>query len=89
MASTKIIRVSVTANEKKQLLKHAKSLNASVSEYLRKCALSQKTSLDEELLEGLINLMNRSTTSACNAIDDALAYVEESNRRIEKMERVS
>lgn len=88
MASSMIIKVSVTPKEKMQLLKLAKSTNTTVSEYLRKCALSNKATSDEYLLEMLINLMNKNTTSASDAIDDALMFVEESNKRIEIMESI-
>jgi hypothetical protein len=88
MASSTIIKVPVTSKEKSQLLKLAKSANTSVSEYLRKCALSNKATSDEYLPEMLIKQMNKSTISANDAIDDALAYVEESNKRIEMMENV-
>lgn len=48
----------------------------------------QKTSAeDEKLLLGLIDQMNKSTERASKAIDDLLAYVAESNRRIEAMNR--
>jgi hypothetical protein len=88
MASSTIIKVPVTSKEKLQLLKLAKSANTSVSEYLRKCAFSNKATSDEYLPEMLINQMNKSTISANDAIDDALAYVEESNKRIEMIENV-
>jgi hypothetical protein len=88
MASSKIIKVSVTPKEKMHLLKLAKSANTSASEYLRKGALSNKATSDEYQLEVLINQMNKSTLSASDAIDDALMFVEESNKRIEIMESI-
>jgi len=88
MASSTIIKISVTPKEKMQLLKLAKLANTSVSEYLRMYALSNKATSDEYQLEMLINQMNKSTSSASDAIDDALMFVEESNKRIEMMEKV-
>ena len=50
-------------------------------------ALRASSAEDEKLLLGMIDRMNKSTERAGKTIDDLLAYVEESNRRIEAMER--
>ena len=41
---------------------------------------------EAELLDGMIDQMNQSTARACKAIDEALAFVAASNRRIDRME---
>jgi hypothetical protein len=43
-------------------------------------------SREAELLDGMIVHLNQSTTRACTAIDEALAFVAASNRRIDRME---
>lgn len=44
------------------------------------------TTEDEQLLEGLIEQLAKSTAQASTAIDDALGFVEASNERIAAME---
>ena len=41
---------------------------------------------DETILEAMINQANKTTEPANHGVDEALAYVEESNRRIASME---
>ena len=41
---------------------------------------------DETILEAMINQANKTTEQASHGVDEALAYVEESNRRIASME---
>ena len=41
---------------------------------------------DDQVLEGMIEQMAKTTALANAAIDDALAFVEASNRRIEALE---
>ena len=40
----------------------------------------------KETLSSLLDQMNAATSNACKSIDDAIEYVELSNKRIEKME---
>lgn len=42
---------------------------------------------DDKLLEGMIDQMNKTTAQASAAIDEALAFVDASNKRIATMER--
>ena len=49
-------------------------------------AASFRPSEDEQLLEGMIVQMLKTTAQASAAIDDALAFVEASNKRISAME---
>ena len=42
---------------------------------------------DDKVLEEMIESLNRTTARASAAIDDALAFVEKSNRRIARMEQ--
>ncbi|SRR6266513_474530 len=87
--TTERIPVLVTRREKAEIAKMAKANGLSMGEVLRRGARALRASSadDEKLLLGMIDQMNKSTERAGKAIDDLLAYVELSNRRIEAMER--
>jgi hypothetical protein len=79
--------VLVTSAEKIQIAKMAKDAGLSMGEYFRRAATAFCPSEDEKLLEGMIDQMNKTTAQASAAIDDALAFVEASNKRMAAMER--
>jgi hypothetical protein len=79
--------VLVTPAEKKQIAKMAKDAGLSMGEFFRRAATAFRPSDDEKLLEGMIDQMNKTTAQASAAIEDALAFVEASNKRIDAMER--
>jgi hypothetical protein len=80
------IPVLVTAAEKGQIAQMAKDAGLSMGELLRRGALSFRSVEDDKLLEGMIYQMNKTTAQASAAIDEALAFVEASNKRIAQME---
>ena len=84
--ATQRIPVLVTPAEKKQIARMAKDAGLSMGEYFRRAATAFLPSEDEKLLEGMIEQMNKTTAQANAAIDDALAFVEASNKRIAAME---
>ena len=85
--ATERIPVLVTAAEKGRIASMAKDAGLSMGEFLRRAAASFKPSEDEQLLEGMIVQMNKTTAQASAAIDRALAEVDASNKRIAAMER--
>jgi chromosomal replication initiation ATPase DnaA len=85
-AANERIPVLVTAGEKIRIAEMAKAQGMSMGEFLRRAAAAYRPSGDEEVLEGMIVQMLETTRQAERAIDDALAYVEASNRRIAEME---
>lgn len=85
--ATERIPVLVTATEKGQIAKMAKSQGLSMGEFLRRAAASYRPNEEDKLLEGMIDQMNKTTAQASAAIDEALAFVDESNKRIAAMER--
>jgi hypothetical protein len=87
IAATDRIPVLVTKPEKARFAKMARAAGVSVGEFFRRAADAYNPSEDERLLEGMIDQMNKTTAQASAAIDDALAFVEASNKRIEAMER--
>jgi len=84
--ATQRIPVLVTPAEKGRIAKMAKSSGLSMGEFLRRAATSFNSTEDEKILDGMINQMNKTTSQASAAIDRALAFIEESDQRIAKME---
>lgn len=85
-AANERIPVLVTAGEKIRIAEMAKAAGMSMGEFLRRAAAAYRPSVDDEVLEGMLAQMLKTTRQAEQAIDDALAYVEASNRRIAAME---
>jgi len=85
--ATERIPVLVTPMEKGRIAKLAKAAGVSMGEFLRRAATSYRSSEDDEVLLGMIDQMNKTTARTSAAIDDALTFVETSNKRIAAMER--
>lgn len=85
--ATERIPVLVTPMEKGQIARMAKAAGVSMGEFLRRAATSYRPSEDDEVLLAMIDQMNKTTARARAAIDDALTFVEASNKRIAAMER--
>lgn len=84
--ATERIPVLVTVQEKAVIAKMAKESDLSMGEFLRRAAATFRPDEDNKILEGMINQMIKSTAQANAAIDDALKFVEDSNKRIASME---
>ena len=84
--ATERIPVLVTAREKARMAKMAKDAGLSMGEFLRRAAASFRPAEDDKVLQGMILQMVKSTKQASDAIDDALSFVEASNRRIAALE---
>jgi hypothetical protein len=87
--ATERIPVLVTAAEKGFIAKMAKDAGLSMGEFLRRAASSYRSSEEDQALAGMIDQMNKTTAQAGAAIDEALVFVEASNKRIAAMERKS
>jgi hypothetical protein len=86
VTATERIPVLVTSSEKSRIAKMAKDAGLSMGEFLRRAAASFSPSQDDAAMEGMIDQMVKTTRAANRALDDALAYVEQSNKRINAME---
>ena len=80
--ATERIVVQVTAVQKRAIASTAKRLGLNVSELMRQAAQGFTPSEDEQDMHALIARVNASTNEANDALDDALAFVAESNKRI-------
>ena len=80
------IPVLVTPAEKKKISTQAKTAGLSMGEFLRRAAVSFRPSEDDRMLDAMIGQMVKATARASTAIDDALAFVAASNKRIRALE---
>jgi hypothetical protein len=76
----------MTPAEKKRVMSKAKKAGITTAEYMRRAAATYRPTDDDKTLGIMIDAMNKATVSAERAIDDALAFVAASNKRIRAME---
>lgn len=81
------IVVQVTTVQKRAIANTAKRLGLNVSELMRQAAQGFTPPEDEQEILALVERVNASTKEASQALDDALSFVEESNKRIEALAR--
>lgn len=85
--ATERIVVQVTPTQKKAISSTAKRLGLNVSELMRQAAQGFQPKSDDVDLDALIERINQSTREANAALDDAFAFVHESNKRIEALSK--
>jgi hypothetical protein len=85
-AAVERIVVQVTSDEKKAIAVKAKRLGLPISELMRRGASSHRSSSADEELAAMADAAKGAAERAGAAIDDALAYIEKSNRRIASLE---
>ncbi len=81
------IVVQATAQDKKAITAKAKKLGLPISELMRRGAFDYESAESDKELEALADAARSSSERAGAAIDDALSYIEESNKRIAAMEK--
>ena len=84
-AANERIVVQVTTSQKQAIATTAKRLGLNVSELMRQAAQGFTPSDDEQDLLALIERVNASSKEANTALDDALSYIADSNKRIAAM----
>jgi phosphate uptake regulator len=85
--ATERIVVQVTPAQKKAINSTAKRLGLNVSELMRQAVKGFQTKSDNDDLEALIERVNLSSKEASDALDDALAFVRKSNKRLAAMNK--
>jgi len=80
------IVVQTTPQDKKAIADKARRLAMPVSELMRRGAFAYDADAHEAELLALAEVAQAAAERAGAAIDDALAYIEASNRRIAEME---
>lgn len=84
-AATARIVVQATPAEKRALVAKAKALAIPIAELMRRGA-RQYQLVDDKDLEMLAEAARDAAERSAKTIDDALAYIEASNKRIAKLE---
>jgi hypothetical protein len=85
-AATERVPVLMTPAEKKRLVAKAVKAGMKMSEFMREAAAAYQPGEEDEALGAMIEQMNIATDSTGEAIDRAIEFVSESNKRIEQME---
>ena len=86
MAADERIVVQATAQEKKAIAAKAKRLGLPISELMRRGATAYQAAGVDEELGALADAAKVAAERAASSIDDALKFVEASNKRIAAME---
>lgn len=84
--ATHRVPVLMTSAEKRRISLQAQRAGVSMGEFLRRAAAAFSPDDDDAALTALLARVEKSTAAASAAIDDALAHVDASNRRIALME---
>jgi phosphate uptake regulator len=85
--ATERIVVQVTPTQKKAISSTARRLGLNVSELMRQAAQGFQPKSDDADMDALIERVNQSTREANAALDEAFSFVQESNRRIEALNK--
>jgi hypothetical protein len=80
------IVVQATAQDKKAIAAKAKKLDIPISELMRRGAFAYQSGESDAELGALAETAKNAADRAGAAIDDALSFIEASNRRIAAME---
>lgn len=85
-AAVERIVVQATAQEKEAIAEKARKLGIPISELMRRGATAYESSESDEELAALADAAKAAADRAGDSIDDALAFIEASNKRIAAME---
>ena len=86
-AATERIVVQATAQDKKAIAAKAKRLDLPMSELMRRGAFAYQSSQADADLAALADAAKAAAERATASIDDALDFIEASNRRIAAMDK--
>ena len=85
-AAIERIVVQATPTEKKAISAKAKKLGLPVSELMRRGAASYNSEKEDEEMGALADAAMAAANRASDSIDEVMAFVEASNKRIDAME---
>jgi len=85
-AAIERIVVQATSREKKAIAAKAKKLGLPISELMRRGATAYESAEADEELGALADAAKTAADRASDSIDDALAFIGASNKRIAAME---
>ena len=81
------IVVQTSASDKKRLVAKAEKLGISVAELMRRGAAEYTDDADNKALAALADEARKAAEQAMASIDDALDFIDKSNREIAAMEK--
>lgn len=84
--ATERLPVLVTREQKATIAKRAKAAKLTMGEFIRRAAEAYSPEADDAALDGLLEQVRKTTAEAGKALDEALAAVAQSQKRIEQME---
>ncbi len=85
-AAVERIVVQTTAGDKQAIVAKAKGLNLPISELMRRGAFAYQPGDSDAALGDLADAAKNAADQAGASIDDALSFIDASNRRIARME---
>jgi hypothetical protein len=85
--ATERVTVLMSPAEKALFADRARQAGLSLGEFFRRAAATYQVAEDDDLLEGLLAQMQKTTLQAEAAIEAALDFVAASNQRIAVIER--
>lgn len=85
MGASDTILVRISSEDKQALTSLARELGISVSELMREGALAYGESKKFDELAALADAAKSAAQDSCTVIDETLAYVRQSNARIDAM----
>lgn len=85
MTANERIVVLATKEQKRRFAAQAKAAGLSTGEFLRRAGETYISPEDEELLGGMLSQVSKAAMQSMRAIDDALAFVARSEKRLEKL----
>ena len=85
-AATERIVVQVTPAEKRSIVKSAEKSGLNLSEFMRRAAKGFRNAPGDKELEGLLERAEDAAKESISLIDDALAFVAASEKRIAELE---
>jgi hypothetical protein len=87
MASSERISVLLTAADKRRIAKRSRAAGISMGEFIRRAAAAYRPAIDDNVLDAMLDRMNKSTARASASVDRTLAYIAASEKRIARLER--
>jgi uncharacterized protein (DUF1778 family) len=85
--ATERIVVQVTPKQKQHLIEQAKISGLNVSEFIRRAAERFRNAPEDQELEELLIQAERAAKESMALIDETLAFVAASEKRLKKLER--
>jgi mobilization protein NikA len=85
-SATERLPVLMTKEQKARIAEKARAANLTMGEFVRRAVDAYEPAADDEMIEGLIEQVLRTTAQATHAMEETLAFVSASRQRIERLE---